>query len=114
MRTLAFVLTAALLAPPVALADAPDALDLPTAVQRSRDQWIECTATAAKAQLRGDRSAEAVADAALQRCRAREQALARVLDRQLGKDGAARVLQTVRETDRANLIRAIEAARATK
>ena len=61
-----------------------------------------------------DRSAEMVVDAALQGCRAREQALARVLNRQLGQDSAVRVLQTVRETDRSNLIRAIEAMRAVE
>jgi len=69
-------------------------------------------AAAAKADLRSFRPAESVADAALQRCTAQEQPLARALNRQLGKDGAARVLERVREADRANLIRAIEELRA--
>jgi len=55
-----------------------------------------------------------VADASLQRCKAQEQPLARALNQQLGKDGAERVLDLVRETDRANLIRAIELLRATR
>ncbi len=50
---------------------------------------------------------------ALQRCKAPEQALARALNRQLGPDGAARVIDQVRETDRANLIQAVEALRAS-
>ncbi len=69
---------------------------------------MHCTAAAAKTDLRSSRPAESVTDAALQRCKAQEQPLARALDRQLGKDGAARVLESVREADRANLIRAIE------
>ena len=59
-------------------------------------------------------SPEDVADAALQRCKTQEQPLARALSQQLGKDGADRVLERVRETDRSNLIRAIEQLRATQ
>jgi len=73
---------------------------------------MQCTAAAAKADLRSSRPAEAVADAALQRCKSHEQPLARALNRQLGKNGATRVLDLVRETDRSNLIRAIEQLRA--
>ena len=87
---------------------------LPTDVEQLRDQWMQCTAAAAKADLRSSRPAEAVADAALQRCKAQEQPLSRALNQQLGKDGAERVLDLVRETDRANLIRAIELLRATR
>jgi hypothetical protein len=87
---------------------------LPTDVEQLRDEWMQCTAAAAKADLRSSRPAEAVADAALQRCKAQEQPLARALNQQLGKDGAERVLDLVRETDRANLIRAIELLRATR
>ena len=132
MRTLAIVASAALLTTAVARADAPappvipkppppkveiagpSPATLPTDVQQLRDQGIQCTATAAKADLRSSRPAEAVADAALQRCKAQEQPLARALHQQLGKDGAARVLERVRETDRSNLIRAIEQLRATQ
>jgi hypothetical protein len=42
-----------------------------------------------------------------------EQALARALKRQLGPDGAARVLDQVRASDHANLIQAVEALRAS-
>ena len=111
MRTLAFVLALVLLAPP-AFADEPDPLDLPKEVQRLRDQWLQCTAAAAKEHIRGSRPAAAIADLALQRCRAREQAVARVMTRQLGARGAARVLELVREADRANLVRIIEGLRA--
>ena len=75
---------------------------------------MQCTAEAAKAHLRSSRPVEAVADAALQRCKAQEQPLARALNRQLRKEGADRVLEQVRETDRSNLIRAIEQLRATQ
>src|SRR3954470_22700683 len=92
-------------------AQEPSPATLPTDVQRLRDQWMQCTAAAAKADLRSSRPAESVAEAALQRCTAQEQPLARALNRQLGEDGAARVLERVREADRANLIRAIEELR---
>ena len=75
---------------------------------------MQCTAAAAKADLRGTRPIEAVADAALQRCKAQELPLARALDRQLGKDGADRVLGVLRETDRSNLIRALQEVRAKR
>jgi len=73
---------------------------------------MQCTATVAKSYLRSSRPAATVADAAVQLCRAREEPLARELAQQLGKEGAVRVLELVRETDRSNLIRAIEELRA--
>jgi hypothetical protein len=130
MRTLAIVLAFALLTSASARADAPrppvipkprppemkepSPAALPADVQQLRDQWMQCTAAAAKPDLRSSRPAEAVADAALQRCKAQEQPLARALNQQLGHDGADRVLEQVRETDRSNLIRAIEQLRATQ
>ena len=75
---------------------------------------MQCTAAAARADLRNSRPAQAVADAALQRCKAQEQSLTRALNQQLGKDGADRVLEQVRDADRSNLIRAIEQIRATQ
>ena len=92
--------------------ETPSPAALPSDVQQVRDEWMQCTAAAAKADLRSARPAEAVADAALQRCKAQEQPLARALSQQLGKDGADRVLERVRETDRSNLIHAIEQLRA--
>src|SRR5215213_1269135 len=100
--------------PPSPKVETPIPAALPTDVQQLRDQWTQCTAAAAKADLRSSRPAEAVADAALQRCKAQEKPLARALNRQLGKDGADRVLEQVRETDRSNLIRAIEQLRAAQ
>ena len=91
---------------------APSPAALPTNIQQLRDEWTQCTAAAAKPDLRGSRPAEAVADAALQGCKSREQALARALSQQFGKAGATRVLDLVRETDRANLVRVIEELRA--
>jgi hypothetical protein len=130
MRTLAIALAFALLTSASARADAPkppaipkppspqvqtpSPAALPIDVQQLRDQWMQCTAAAAKADLRSSRPAEAVADAALQRCKAQEQPLARALNQQLGHDGADRVLEQVREADRSNLIRAIEQLRATQ
>jgi hypothetical protein len=130
MRTLAIVAALALLTSASARADAPippaipkppspkvetpSPAALPTDVQQLRDEWMQCTAAAAKADLRSSRPAEAVADAALQRCKAQEQPLARALNQQLGHDGADRVLEQVREADRSNLIRAIEQLRATQ
>jgi hypothetical protein len=81
-------------------------------VQQLQDEWMQCTAAAAKADLRSARPALDVADAALQRCKAKEQPLARALGQQLGQDGADRVLERVREANRSNLIRAIEQLRA--
>jgi hypothetical protein len=112
MRILAPALVLALLMPPVASADAPEPLDLPKEVQRQRDLWLQCTAAAAKAHIRGARPAADIADLALQRCKAQEQALSHVLNRQLGASGAVRVLELVRETDRSNLVRVIEELRA--
>ncbi len=93
-------------------AQEPSPARLPTDVQRLREQLMQCMAAAAKADLRSSRPAESVAEAALQRCTAQEQPLARALNRQLGEEGAARVLERVREADRTNLIRAIEELRA--
>src|SRR5215213_5296251 len=73
-------------------AQAPSPAPLPTDVQQLRDRGMQCTGAEAKADLRSSRPAESVADAALQRCTAQEQPLARALNRQLGKDGATRVL----------------------
>src|SRR5215210_3449199 len=130
MRTLAIALALALLTSVSARADAPappaipklpspkvqrpSPAALPTDVQQLRDQWMQCSAAAAKADLRSSRATEAVADAALQHCKAQEQPLARALNQQLGHDGADRVLEQVREADRSNLIRAIEQLRATQ
>jgi hypothetical protein len=100
------------LKPPSPKVETPSPAALPTDVQQLRDQWMQCTAAAAKADLRSSRATEAVADAALQHCKAQEQPLARALNRQLGREGADRVLEQVRETDRSNLIRAIEELRA--
>ena len=128
MRTLAIVAAFALLTSVSARADAPrphavpkprppepQALSpaaLPANVQQLRDQWMQCTAAAAKPDLRSSRPAGAVADAALQRRKSQEQALTRALSQQFGKEGATRVLERVREADRSNLIRAIEGLRA--
>src|SRR3954468_9297356 len=128
MRTLAIVAAFALLTGASARADAPrphavpkprppepQALSpaaVPPNVQQLRDLWMQCMAAAAKPDLRSSRPAGAVADAALQRCKPQEQALGRALSQQFGQEGAARVLERVREADRANLIRAIEGLRA--
>ena len=130
MRTLAVAFVLALLTSASARADAPrppvvpksrppeaqeqSPAALPSDVQQLRDQWMQCMAAAAKADLRSSRPAEAVADVALQRCKAQEQPLARALNRHLGQERATRVLELVRETDRSNLIRAIEELRATR
>ena len=128
MRSLAAAFVLALLTSASARADAtrppvlpqprppetqePSQAGLPIQIQQLRDQWMQCTAAAAKPDLRSSRPAGAVADAALQRCKPQEQALARALSQQFGQEGAARVLERVREADRANLIRAIEGLRA--
>ena len=129
MRALAVAFVLALLTPLWARADAPrppalrkppppaaqtlSPVALPTDVQGLREGWLQCTAAAAEGHVRSHRPAAAVADAALQRCKAPEQALARALNRQLGPDGAVRVMDQVRDTDRANLIQAVEALRAS-
>ena len=83
--------------PPAPKTEAPSPATLPSDVQQLRDEWMQCTAAAAKADLRSARPTEDVADAALQRCKTQEQPLTRALNRQLGKDGADRVLERVRE-----------------
>src|SRR3712207_9013350 len=67
------------LKPPSPKVETPRPAALPTDVQQLRDQWMQCTAAAAKVDLRSSRPAEAVADAALQRCNGKEQPLARGL-----------------------------------
>ena len=127
MRTLAVAFVLALLISTSARADAsrppvmpqprppeaqkPSPATLPSDVQQLRDRWMQCMAAAAKADLRSSRPAESVADVALQRCKAQEQILARALNQQFGQEGATRVLDLVRETDRSNLVRAIEELR---
>src|SRR4051812_39437007 len=96
-------------APPKTKNASPAAV--PTDVQTLRDKWMQCTAAAAKGDLRGSRPADEIADSALQRCRAQERPLARALSRQLGQAGAERVVEQLRETDRSNLIPAIEELR---
>jgi hypothetical protein len=92
--------------------DERDPAPIPAHVQQLRDQWMQCTARVAKSYLRSGRPAATVADVAVQRCRAQEEPLARELNQQLGQEAAVRVLELVRETDRLNLIRAIEEVRA--
>ena len=92
--------------------DEPDPAPIPAHVQQLRDQWMQCTATVAKSYLRSSRPAATVADVAVHRCRAQEEPLARELTQQLGKEAAVRILELVRDTDRSNLIRAIEEVRA--
>lgn len=117
MRILAAATVLAVLAAP-ARADAPRPpptaapLDPLQAVEDARERFLQCTAAAAKAGLRGPSPAPVLADLALGRCRAPEQALARALRRQVGVEGAERVLERVRESDRANLVRVIETLRA--
>ena len=117
MRILAAAVALALSAA-LARADAPRPpspavpLDPLQAVEGARERFLQCTAAAAKAGLRGSSPAPALADSALGRCRTPEQALARALRRQLGVEGAERVLERVRESDRANLVRIIETLRA--
>lgn len=115
MRILAAAVALALLAAP-ARADAPRApatpLDPLQAVEDARERFLQCTAAAAKTGLRGPRPAAELADLALGRCQGAERALARALRGQLGAEGAERVLERVRESDRANLVRVIETLRA--
>jgi hypothetical protein len=92
--------------------DESDPAPIPAHVQQLRDQWMQCTARVAKGYLRSSRPAATVADVAVQRCRAQEEPLARELTQQLGKEAAVRILELVRDTDRSNLIRAIEEVRA--
>src|SRR5215210_1081564 len=89
-------------------AGGPGPATIPPDIHQLRDQWMQCTAAVAKTYIHSTRPAATVADVAVQRCRAQEQPLTHALAEQLGKDAAVRVLDLVRETDRSNLIRAIE------
>jgi hypothetical protein len=112
LAVLAVVLLAALpFASGPARADEPDLDALLEDAKPVGDRWERCAAGLAKAELRGRRSPEDVADRALSGCRREEAALKTVLRAEVGSSRAEAVTALVRGIYRTNLIRAITAIR---
>jgi hypothetical protein len=111
MRILAFVIAISLVFGTAVRADEPDSSGSLAEAQPFRDRWQACTAAAVKRRLEGKRPAEAVADLALDACKAQEAALANVLKRRLGPSAARRVVDDLRTYDRVVLTRIIERLR---
>jgi hypothetical protein len=71
------------------------------------DQWQACAASFVKQRLSSRRTAERLADQALDRCRARQDRLNRFLVGRVGKEDAGNVMALLREKYRSGLIGAI-------
>ena len=110
VRLLLLVLLA-LLQSAVARADEPDPIEILLRLRPARDQWLTCLARQARLLAPSGRSAESIADAALQRCSPAEAAVRKIMRDELGAERAKRVLAAVRLQDRSSLIRAIEIRR---
>jgi hypothetical protein len=76
------------------------------------DQWQACAASFVKQRLRSRRTAERLADRALDRCRARQDRLNRFLVGRVGREDAGNVMALLREKYRTGLIGAITELRA--
>lgn len=109
---LALLLTAAspLALGPV-LADEPDLAALLEDARPAGDRWERCAASLVKAELRGRRPPEELAERALSGCRREEAALRAALRKEIGGDRAEAVTALVRDIYRTNLIRVITALR---
>lgn len=112
MRISVLCLLVSLMAGGWAHADEADPFLSVEAAMPFRERWQDCTAAAVKRQLDGQRPAEAVLDIAFRGCKARENALIKVLSRRLGPSGAQRVVAELRDRDRMALARIMERLRA--
>ncbi len=112
IAVLALVLLAA---SPVALgpahADEPDLAALLEDAKPQGDRWERCAAGLVKAELRGRRSPENLAEWALSGCKREEAALRAVLRAEVGGTRAQAVTALVRDIYRTNLIRVITTLR---
>jgi hypothetical protein len=111
MRILAAVAFLLLAAP--ARADEPvEPEEIVVAAKPLRDAWDRCLAASVRPKVGGDEPATALADRALDRCKAWETALGGLLTRRLGRTRAARILAEARDGIRNGLIETIETLRA--
>ena len=79
-----------------------------------RDKWERCTALVVRSGLRTRAAPEALAGAALARCKPDEARLAAFLNRQIGRRVAKGTMAQLRELQRSNLILVIETLREAK
>ncbi len=94
-----------------ALADEPDLAALLEDAKPVGDRWERCAAGLVKAELRGRRSAEDLAERALAGCKREEAALKAVLRTEIGSERAEAVTALVRDIYRTNLVRVITTIR---
>jgi hypothetical protein len=111
IAVLALVLLAAFPASGPAHADEPDLAALLEDAKPVGDRWERCAAGLVKAELRGRRSPEELAERALSGCKREEAALKAVLRKEAGSTRAEAVTALVRDIYRTNLIRVITALR---
>jgi hypothetical protein len=112
MRKIVVLLAFSLFGATGSLADEPDPFFSLEQAKPYRERWQNCTASVAKQNLSGPRSAPVVADLAFERCKAQETALRNVLKRRLGAVSADRIVGDLRGFDRSLLIRIIDKLRA--
>ncbi len=94
-----------------ALADEPDLETVLEDAKPAGDRWERCAAALVKAELRGRRPADELAERALSGCKREEAALKAVLRKEIGSDRAEAVTALVRDIYRTNLIRVITTIR---
>lgn len=112
LAVLALVLVAALpVAQGPARADEPDLGALLDDAKPVGDRWERCAAGLVKAELRGRRPPEELAERALSGCKREEAALKAVLRAEIGGARAESVTALVRDIYRTNLIRVITTLR---
>jgi len=76
------------------------------------DRWQACAASFVRQRIGSRRTAERLADQALDRCRARQDQLSRFLVGRVGREDAGNVMALLREKYRSGLIGAITELRA--
>ena len=113
MRKIIVLLGFLLVGGPASLADEPDPFLSVEQAKPYRDRWQNCTASVAKQNLSGSRTAADIADLAFERCKGPQTALKTFLARRLGSASADRVIEDLRDFDRSLLIRVIEKLRKT-
>jgi hypothetical protein len=77
----------------------------------ARDAWERCTAFVVHRELRSDRAAQAIAEKALVRCKAREDRLREVLAGRIGREKASTVVTQLRDLHRDSLVSVVDELR---
>jgi hypothetical protein len=114
MRQITVPLLAALLLATASVpsaADEPDPLLTVEEVKPVRERWQDCVAAAVKNKIQGSRPVPFILDAAFQSCRRDEIALGNALRRRVGRASSKRIMDSLREFDRAVLTRIIQRMR---